>query len=76
VDRLADYQEAHPEEVLDVAPVMEKLDIARDMLKSGDHDDALDFANEARAEADKMTAPKAPKKVAVKKKVAAVKDNK
>jgi hypothetical protein len=70
VDRLADYQEAHPEEVLDVAPVMEKLDIARDMLRSGEYGDALDFAREAGAEADKLTAPPAPKKVAVKKKKA------
>ena len=69
VNKLADYQEAHPEEVLDVAPVMEKLDIARDMMKSGEHDDALTFAKEAEAEADKLTAPKGPKRVAVKKKV-------
>jgi hypothetical protein len=71
LDKLADYQEAHPEEVLDVAPVMEKLDIARDMMKSGENDDALDFAIEAETEADKMTAPKAPlapRKVVVKKK--------
>jgi hypothetical protein len=56
---------------------MEKLDIARDMLRSGSSDDALDFALDAETEADKMTAPKspaAPKKMAVKKKVAAVKD--
>jgi hypothetical protein len=73
VDKLADYQEAHPEEVLDVAPIMEKLDIARDMLRSGSSDDALDFAIEAGTEADRMIAPRepvAPKKVVVKKKVA------
>jgi hypothetical protein len=71
LDKLADYQEAHPEEALDVAPVMEKLDIARDMMRSGSNDDALDFAIEAGAAVDKMTAPKAPaapKKVVVKKK--------
>jgi hypothetical protein len=76
LDKMADYQEAHPEEVLDVAPVMEKLDIARDMLRSGSNDDALDFAMEASAEADAIMAPKAPpapappKKVAIKKKKA------
>jgi hypothetical protein len=68
VEKLADYQEAHPEESIDVAPVMEKLDIARDFLKSGENDDALDFANEAKAAVDKMTAPTKPKRVAVKKK--------
>jgi hypothetical protein len=70
LDKLADYQEAHPEEALDVAPVMEKLDIARDMLRSGSNDDALDFAREAKAAVDGMTAPRAPRKVVVKKKQA------
>jgi hypothetical protein len=70
VDKLANYQEAHPEEAVDVAPVMEKLDIARGFLKSGEYDDALDFARDAEAAVDKMTAPAAPKKVAVKKKKA------
>jgi hypothetical protein len=70
VDKLADYQEAHPDEAVDVAPVMEKLDIARDMLKSGEYDDALDFAREAEAAVDRITVPAAPKKVAVKKKKA------
>jgi hypothetical protein len=76
LDKLADYQEAHPEEALDVAPVMEKLDIARDMLRSGEYDDALDFAMEASVAVDMIVAPKAPlapappKKVAIKKKKA------
>jgi hypothetical protein len=75
VERLADYQEAHPEEALDVGPVMEKLDIAREFLKSGEYDDALDFAREAEAAVLAMTAPRAPKRVAIKKKKAiAVKD--
>jgi len=75
VDKLADYQEAHPEDALDFTPVMEKLDIARDMLKSGENDDALDFAREAEAAADKMTAkeaPAAPKRTPVKRKVSAI----
>jgi hypothetical protein len=60
MDRLADYQEAHPDEVVDMSPVMEKIDIAREMLGTGAGDDALDFAKEAGAEADKIMAPKAP----------------
>ena len=74
VDDLADYQEAHPEEALDFSPVMEKLDIAREMLGSGEDDDALDFARDAQAAANTIMAPKAqgapsaPKKVVVKKK--------
>jgi predicted RNA-binding Zn-ribbon protein involved in translation (DUF1610 family) len=40
------------------------------MLRSGEYGDALDFAREAGAEADKLTVPPAPKKVAVKKKKA------
>jgi hypothetical protein len=70
VDRLADHQEAHPEEALDLAPVMEKLGIARDLLKSGEYDDALDFAKEAALAVEKMLAPVAPRKPAVKKKKA------
>jgi hypothetical protein len=68
LDKLADYQEAHPEEALDVAPVMEKLGIARDMLKSGSNDDALDFAREADAEANRLTHATAPAHAVVKKK--------
>jgi hypothetical protein len=54
---------------------MEKIDIAREMLGTGANDDALDFAVEASAEAERILAPKAqgapsaPKKVAVKKEV-------
>jgi hypothetical protein len=70
VDRLSDYQEAHPEEALDVGPVMEKLDIARGFLESGEYEDALAFAMEADATVSKMTQPHAPKRVAVKKKKA------
>ena len=81
LDRLAEYQEAHPDEVVDMAPVMEKVDIAREMLGTGANDDALDFAKEASLEAENImapkaqeappaqTAPSAPKKVTVKKKV-------
>jgi len=68
VDRLAKHQEEHPEEALDVAPVMEKLDMARQMLRSGENDDALDFAKDAAAVVDMMLAPVATAKVAIKKK--------
>jgi hypothetical protein len=70
VDKLADYQEAHPEVALDFTSVMEKLDIARDMLGTGENVDALDFAKDAEAEANRMMAPAAPKKVVVKKRMA------
>jgi hypothetical protein len=73
VDILAGYQDVHPEEALDVAPVMEKLNIAREMLKSGEYDDALDFARAAEAAVNKMTAPAARRRVAVRKKALAVK---
>jgi hypothetical protein len=75
LDRLAGYQEAHPEEAIDVAPVMEKIDIAREMLGTGANDDALDFARDASVEAERILAqnapmaPAAPKKAVVKKKV-------
>jgi hypothetical protein len=68
LDRLADYQEAHPDEALDVEPVMEKLDIARGFLKSKNDDDALDFARKADAEVNRLTHAKAPAHVSVKKK--------
>jgi hypothetical protein len=70
VDRLADFQEAHPEESLDVAPVMESIDTARGFLNSGEYDDALAFAMEVDAAVNRMTRPAAPKRVAVKKKKA------
>jgi hypothetical protein len=75
LDRLAEYQETHPEEAMDVAPVMEKIDIAREMLGTGANDDALDFAREASVESERILAPKAPvahsapKNALVKKKV-------
>ena len=68
VNKLSDYQEAHPEEALDVAPVMEKLAMAREMLKSGADDDALDFARAAEAEVKKLTDGPAPARPSVKKK--------
>jgi hypothetical protein len=71
-DRLSDYQEAHPDDALDVEPVMEKLDIARGFLSSGEYDDALAFAMEADAAVKKMTRPAITKRVAVKKKKAVV----
>jgi hypothetical protein len=70
LDRLADYQEAHPEESLDMAPVMESIDTARGFLKSGEYDDARAFAMEVDAAVNRMTRPAAPKRVAVKKKKA------
>jgi hypothetical protein len=68
VEHLADYQEAHPEEALDVEPAMEKLDIARGFLKSGEYDDALAFAMEADAAVNNLTHAASPSRVAVKKK--------
>jgi hypothetical protein len=68
VDRLSDYQEAHPDEVLDVEPVMETLEIARGLLKSGEDDDALAFAMEAESAVAKLTKEVAPRRVAIKKK--------
>jgi hypothetical protein len=74
VDRLADHQEANPEQVLDLSPVMEKLDMAREMLRTGEPGDALDFARQAKSEAARLLAtpapmaPLAPSKVAVKRK--------
>jgi hypothetical protein len=74
---LADYQEAHPDEVVDVAPVMEKIELAREMLGTGAGDDALDFAKQASSDAERIMAPQAqgapaaplaPRKVAVKRK--------
>ena len=60
MDRLADYQEAHIDEVVNVAPVMEMIDIAKDMLGTGESADALDFARKASEEAERIMAPKAP----------------
>jgi hypothetical protein len=77
VERLADYQEGHPDDALDVAPVMEQMDIARGFLKSGEYDDALAFAIEVDAAVNKMTQPAAPKReVVLAKKVVAVKKKK
>jgi len=59
MDRLAAFQEAQPDEALDLSPVTDKLDIAREMLGTGAADDALDFAREAGLEADRITAPNA-----------------
>jgi len=70
LDRLADYQEAHPDDVIDVAHVMEKVELAREMLGAGANDDALDFAKDAEAAVVKMTTPAAPKRVMVKKRKA------
>jgi hypothetical protein len=67
VERLSDYQEAHPEEAIDVADVVEKLDIARQYLKTGEDAKALKFARRAESEAYEMLAPAAPRKVVVKK---------
>jgi hypothetical protein len=71
VDMLSDYQEAHPEEALDVSDVMEKLDVARQHLKTGEDALALKFAKKAREAAEGIVAakaPAAPRKVVVKKK--------
>ena len=67
VNRMAEYQEAHPETAVDFAAVTEKLNIARDMLRSGQGDDALDFAREADSEATAIMGPKAARKVVRKK---------
>jgi len=54
--------------------VMEKLDMAREMLRTGEPGDALDFARQAKSEAARLLAtpapmaPLAPSKVAVKRK--------
>jgi hypothetical protein len=71
VDMLSDYQEAHPEEALDVSDVMEKLDLARQYLKTGEDAKAQKFARKAQEAAEGMVAagaPAAPKKVVVKRK--------
>jgi len=71
VDILSDYQEAHPEEALDVSDVMEKLDLARQYLKTGEDAKARKFARKAQEAAEGMVAaeaPAAPKKVVVKRK--------
>jgi hypothetical protein len=70
VDRLSDYQEAHPDIVPEVAPVMENMEIARGFLGSGEYNDALAFAKEVDAAVNRMTQPAAPKRVAVRKKKA------
>ena len=45
----------------------EKLNIAKDMLRSGQGDDALDFAREADSKATAIMGPKAARKVVRKK---------
>jgi hypothetical protein len=55
VERMADYQEAHPEEALDMSPVLENLDLAREFLDNGDGADALQYAREAEAAVRKVT---------------------
>ena len=65
VERLAEYQEAHPDEDLDVEPVMDKLDIVRKFLKSGNDDDALVSARKAVAEVNRLTHAKATAHVSV-----------
>jgi hypothetical protein len=67
VNRMAEYQEAHPETAVDFAAVTEKLNIAKDMLRSGQGDDALDFAREADSKATAIMGPKAARKVVRKK---------
>jgi hypothetical protein len=47
---------------------MEKLAMAREMLKSGAGDDALDFAKAAETEVNKLTEGPAPARPSVKKK--------
>jgi len=60
VNRMAEYQEAHLDTAVDFTAVMEKIGIARDMLKAGNNDDALDFAREADSEAVAIMGPKTP----------------
>jgi hypothetical protein len=68
VDMLSDYQEAHPEEALDVSDVMEKLDVARQYLKNGEDAKAQKFARKAQEAAGNIIVPPPPKRVVVKKK--------
>jgi len=55
VERMADYQDAHPEEAPDMSPVLENLDLAREFLNNGDGADALQYAREAEAAVRKVT---------------------
>ncbi|MEM2869956.1 MAG: zinc ribbon domain-containing protein, partial [Thermoplasmata archaeon] len=48
-DALAEHLERHPEGAAQVSAAMEKLELARDFIKEGDGEAALQFAIEARA---------------------------
>ncbi|MEM4728712.1 MAG: zinc ribbon domain-containing protein, partial [Thermoplasmata archaeon] len=48
-DALAEHLEEHPETAARVSGAMEKLELARDFIKEGDGEAAMQFAMEARA---------------------------
>ncbi|MEM2977225.1 MAG: zinc ribbon domain-containing protein, partial [Thermoplasmata archaeon] len=47
-DALAEYLEKHPEGAAQVSAAMEKLELARDFIKEGDGEAAMQFAMEAK----------------------------
>ncbi|MEM3043853.1 MAG: zinc ribbon domain-containing protein, partial [Thermoplasmata archaeon] len=48
-DALAEHLEEHPDGAAQVSGAMEKLELARDFIKEGDGEAAMQFAMEARA---------------------------
>ncbi|MEM3043553.1 MAG: zinc ribbon domain-containing protein, partial [Thermoplasmata archaeon] len=59
-DALAEHLEKHPEGAARVSGAMEKLDLARDFIKEGDGEAAMEFALEARGALAAAREPAAP----------------